>query len=75
MTAALKLTPNVPTSDTLEKLLGARAVCELLSVNDRTLRRWLSCGRFPAPLRLPGRRLRWRESVIRDFLTGLEGEK
>jgi len=56
-----------PLSD--DPLWDSAAVCQFLSIADRTLRRWLSCGRFPAPdARLTARCLRWRRSTVGAWL-------
>lgn len=48
-----------------EKLYSIRDISKLISVGERTLRRWLSCGGFPKPdVRLRGKLLRWRRSTV-----------
>jgi excisionase family DNA binding protein len=39
----------------------------MLSVHDRTVRKWVSCGFFPQPMRL-GRVLRWKRSVVEQWI-------
>jgi excisionase family DNA binding protein len=48
-------------------LLSTREVREMLSVHDRTVRKWVSCGFFPQPMRL-GRVLRWKRSVVEQWI-------
>jgi len=54
----------------LDRLLSVRRVCEILSVSDRGLRRWIHLGLVPKPDVKIGRNLRWRESTIRRIVNG-----
>jgi excisionase family DNA binding protein len=57
-----------------DRLLSLRQVAEYLSVNPRTVTKWLEAKRFPRPLRLGGKRrsmLRWRLSTIDHYLQGV----
>jgi len=56
--------------DGLDRLLSVRKVCEILSVSDRGLRRWIHLGLVPKPDVRIGRNLRWRESTIRGICEG-----
>lgn len=52
------------------KLLRAPAVCEMASISERTLYRWIQLGLFPKG-RLIGRRVRvWDEKEIEIALMG-----
>ncbi len=48
-------------------LMTIRDVCDLLQVTDRTVRKWMSNGRLPAPVRL-GRIVRFRRADIEALL-------
>lgn len=61
------------TENHLDRLLGVRAVCQILDTRDRTLRRWICAGKFPKPDKRIGRTLRWRESTVRNFIEGSDG--
>lgn len=52
----------------LDRLLTVKAVCEVLSTTDRSLRRWVHLGLVPPPDVRIGRNLRWRESTIRKLI-------
>lgn len=52
----------------LEPLIGAKRVRSILDVPDRTFRRWLAGGRFPAADVRIGRALRWRTSTVERFI-------
>ena len=55
------------------ELLPLADVLSLARTSHSTLRRWVEAGRFPAPLKWPGRRRPvWRASVVKEFLRGLE---
>jgi len=53
--------------DGVQQLLSPGQVSGLLGVSVRTLRRWGSSGRFPAPLRL-GRLPRWTAAQVAEYL-------
>lgn len=56
-------------NETPEKLLSLKEVCVLVSLGERTARRWLTTGAFPPPdARLAGKLLRWRASTIRTWV-------
>ena len=52
----------------LEPLLTARQVCRLLAVGERTLRRWVSSGRFPQPDVRIKKTIRWKRQTLRDVI-------
>jgi predicted DNA-binding transcriptional regulator AlpA len=63
-----------------DPLLTAAEVGAIMRVDPKTVTRWIAAGRFPDPehgrypgvVRLPGgRELRIRESVVREWLDGL----
>jgi len=56
--------------DGLDRLLSVRKVCEILSVSDRGLRRWIHLGLVPKPDVKIGRNLRWRASTISAIVNG-----
>lgn len=52
-----------------EKLLSLKDVCALISLGERTARRWLTTGALPPPdARLAGKLLRWRASTIQEWI-------
>jgi predicted DNA-binding transcriptional regulator AlpA len=52
-------------SATYERVLGISEVALMCGVTTKTVCRWLSKGRFPAPIQAIQRgRLRWRQSTI-----------
>jgi predicted DNA-binding transcriptional regulator AlpA len=57
-----------------ETLMSLREVADFVGVNERTIARWSNAGRFPSPLRLGPRILRWRAGDIQAALAALAGE-
>lgn len=53
---------------TIDKLLTAKALGEMLSLSKRQIFRLNSCGKLPQPLRIGGS-VRWAESTIAKWLT------
>ncbi|KAA0220670.1 MAG: helix-turn-helix domain-containing protein [Planctomycetota bacterium] len=52
-----------------EKLLSLKDICALVSLGERTARRWLTTGALPPPdARLAGKLLRWRASTIHEWV-------
>lgn len=49
-------------------LLTAEQVASRLGVSRVTLYNWLKLGRFPKPVKLNVRCVRWPEEVVEDFL-------
>lgn len=49
-------------------------VAELLSVNRRTVWRWVDEGRLPSPIRLTARTVRWPASELQSYLDGARSE-
>ena len=63
------------TNRTVEKLLTAKAVGEMLSLSKRQIFRLNSCGKIPAPIRIGGA-VRWAEQEISSWLaTGAPDRK
>lgn len=52
----------------LGELVDAFAICEALGVSRATLRRMVQDGRFPEPVRLSRRTLRWRVDEVNAWL-------
>ncbi len=55
----------------MDRLLTPDDMCQLLGISRRTLLRWISSGRVPAPIRVgsEGRPLlRWPAEVIQQWL-------
>ena len=55
------------TNRTVEKLLTAKAVGEMLSLSKRQIFRLNSCGKIPEPIRIGGA-VRWSEQEISSWL-------
>lgn len=56
------------TKQTVEKLLTAQAVAEMLSLSKRQIFRLNACGRIPAPVRISGA-VRWKlEEDIKPWI-------
>ena len=53
-------------------LLRLREVCRLLAVSRSTIYQWVADGRFPRPLRLSERSVRWRFSDIESWRAELD---
>lgn len=49
-------------------LLSSRSVREALGISDKTLHRWIQCGRLPAPDYRFGKVFRWKTLTIDRFL-------
>jgi predicted DNA-binding transcriptional regulator AlpA len=56
----------------LERLMSADELAILLSVAPASVRRMQARGELPPAIRLGKRLLRWRRSVIEDWLNGLK---
>jgi excisionase family DNA binding protein len=56
---------------TAERLMKVDEVAELLRVSKRTVWRWVSLGRLPAPVRHSKTCVRWKTSAIRSYLDSL----
>ena len=59
----------------MEKLLTVDEVAELFNVSADTLRREWQAGRFPQPLRISRRSIRWKLSTLQRFIESLETEE
>lgn len=57
----------VSNCDPLE-LIDTQQFCKLLRVSQRSLERWLSSGKLPQPVALPGRVRRWRRQDIERWM-------
>ena len=52
-----------------DRLLGVADLVRMTGLGERTIRRWLTTGGFPAAdYRLGGRHLRWRRDTINTWL-------
>ncbi|MEK6675970.1 MAG: AlpA family phage regulatory protein [Planctomycetota bacterium] len=76
MTTTLRLSAVEPKAVQLgdDPLWDAAKVRAYLSWSERSLRRAMSCGRFPKAIRLTGRALRWRRSTIMEWISERERE-
>lgn len=52
----------------MSRLLTRREVEKALSVSRSTLLRWIEAGKFPRPIRLGARSLRWPAESVDDFV-------
>lgn len=67
-------TPDGAASDTPTdlQLLKKTELCEMLSVSEASVDRWLrSDPSFPQPRRIASGTIRWKRSEVRAFLQGL----
>ena len=51
-----------------DQLLRERDVCEMVAVSRSTLWRWVRAGSFPAPIRIGPSAVRWRLSVVHEWM-------
>ncbi|WP_330997897.1 helix-turn-helix transcriptional regulator [Gluconobacter oxydans] len=58
-------------SETLDQLLTAQEVADKLRTTPSNLYRKIKAGRFPAPIQLSVRCVRWRESDVARWLNSL----
>jgi excisionase family DNA binding protein len=68
-TAKKALTSSVRLA--VEGLLTVEDLADVLHVSRRTIFRLRARGALPAPVRLSGSIVRWRQGDVRDFLDGL----
>ena len=59
----------------LARLLSQREVLALLGVSRVSIYKWRREGRFPAPVVLGARTLRWREDVIAAFVAARQATR
>ncbi len=52
----------------MEKLLSIREVCEFTGLGKSTVYELIQSGRFPKPLRIGVRAVRWRQSDLRELV-------
>jgi predicted site-specific integrase-resolvase len=67
--------PTAPLGPELEthRLVTLATFASLLSVEPRTLHRWIDAGRVPPPIRdLAPRKLYWRQETVVKFIQELE---
>lgn len=58
-------------SETLEQLLTAQEVADKLRTTPSNLYRKIKAGKFPAPIQLSVRCVRWKESEVVHWLNNL----
>ncbi len=56
-----------------QRLLGRRAVLELLGISNSTLYRWIEAGHFPRPVRVGPNTARWLQSDLATWLEKQHG--
>ncbi len=54
------------------EFIGTTEVMKKLSISRNTLLKMIATGKFPQPLRLTEKTLRWREQVVSDWLANME---
>lgn len=59
--------PAEQPAEAVQPLLSVRDVAKLLGVTTKTIRRWTSDGRFPAPVTI-GKLLRWTPEAVEEVL-------
>ncbi len=57
-----------------ERMLTVRDLAELLSVHTRSIRRWVSEGELPPPIKIGGS-LRWKPARIQEWIQEKEEEQ
>ena len=55
----------------LDRLLTLRALTRLLRIPRATIQAWVADGQFPAPIVLPGGKIRWRSSAVSAWISVL----
>jgi len=55
------------------ELMTTEQICDLLQIEKRTLRKWMQAGKFPEPIRLNKRVLRWNKEVVLAWLEKQDG--
>jgi len=70
MAKTAKTPPAPPTPLDRRPLLDVNQVKTWLGCSDRVIYRWLAEGRFPEPLRVSRRFVRWRPADIDSFIAG-----
>ena len=55
-----------------EKLLRRKDVEARTGLSRSTIYAWISCGKFPSPVRLGGRSVAWRKSAIEEWIESRE---
>lgn len=55
----------------LDPLISSASICRMFGVTSRTLQRWILTERFPRPLKLSPRCLRWHLSEVRQHIAKL----
>lgn len=58
--------------ETADRLIPIAHVAALLSVDQKSIRRWVARGQFPVPLRLVGNAMRWRKSAVDSWIADRE---
>ena len=52
----------------VDRFLREREVCEMVAVHRSTLWRWVNMGSFPAPIPIGPSAVRWRLSVVQEWM-------
>jgi predicted DNA-binding transcriptional regulator AlpA len=63
--------PSRPPMAVVEQLLTIRDLAKLFQVSPRTIRRWCQRQLLPQPVRYGRNCVRWKASVIRQYLSNL----
>ncbi len=59
----------------MEKLLNLREVCELTGLGKSTIYELMQVDRFPRPIRIGFRAVRWRQADLRGFIEELSASR
>ncbi|MGN8097686.1 helix-turn-helix transcriptional regulator [Methylobacterium sp. 22177] len=57
-----------------KEFVSTTEVMKKLSISRNTLLKMVATGKFPQPLRLTEKTLRWREQVVSDWVANMERE-
>lgn len=55
-----------------DHLLTKRQVAEMYATTPRSIERWVSLGKIPAPVKSPAQGMRWRASDIQRHIESLQ---
>ena len=59
----------------IDRLMRLADVEDRVGIRRSAIYRWMNDGRFPKPLRVGPRAVRWRESVVQEWIDGLQTTK
>lgn len=71
-TAIPSTIPPADTNTIAPLMIDAKRLAALLSVSEKTIRRWDVAGKIPRPIRLSSAAIRWSRSTIEAWLQACE---